>query len=325
MTDVTKIRTVFMGSPEFAVPFLSALVEAGFNVRGVVTQPDRPRGRGQETTPVPVKAWAMERNIPARTPSSLRTPEGREFLNEWTPDLIVVVAYGKILPGEILDFPKFGCVNVHASLLPELRGASPIVWAVRRSLSVTGVSLMLLDRGMDTGPVFDRIEIPLLPRETSNSLMRRMAELGPPFMVEGLEGVLSGRLKPIPQPEKGTFAPILRKEDGRIPFELSAREVDAHVRAMNPWPGATSGSSMGTIKVGSGEISRDLAPPSVPGQILSMGPEGIEVACGEGVYRILSLQREGGRMLSAREFLAGKRFGPSEVLVFRSPLPKTHE
>ena len=318
MTGFSRIRTVFMGSPDFAVPFLAALVQAGFDLRGVVTQPDRPRGRGQVTAPVPVRAWAMDRGIPTVTPSSLRVPEGREFLGDWSPDLIVVVAYGKILPGEVLEFPRWGCVNVHASLLPALRGASPIVWAIRQGLTVSGLSLMLLDRGMDTGPVLDRLEIPLNPRETSVSLSERMKELGPPFLVQGLAGYIGGTLSPLPQPEKGTQAPILRKEDGRMPFESSAREVDAHVRAMNPWPGASFDSSIGRVRVGSGEVLREDSPPSLPGQLLYQGPEGIDVACGKGVYRILSLQREGGRMLTSGEFLAGRRFGKDEFVLFEA-------
>ena len=316
MTDFSRIRTVFMGSPDFSVPFLSSLVLAGFDLRGVVTQPDRPRGRGQVTAPVPVRAWALERGIPTVTPSSLRVPEGRAFLGEWSPDLIVVVAYGKILPGEILEFPRWGCINVHASLLPSLRGASPIVWAIRQGLTVSGLSLMLLDQGMDTGPVFDRLEIPLDPRETQVSLAEKMKERGPSFLIRGLEGYIGGTLSPVPQPEEGTLAPILRKEDGRMPFESSAREVDAHVRAMNPWPGATFGSSLGRIRVGSGEVLREDSSPSVPGQILDQGPEGIDVACGKGVYRILSLQREGGRMISSGEFMAGRRFEKGEILIF---------
>ncbi len=319
MTDVSGVRTVFMGSPDFAVPFLSALVDRGFDLRGVVTQPDRPRGRGQTLSPVPVRDWASKKGIPAVTPSSLRVPDGRQFLRDWTPDLIVVVAYGKILPEEVLESPRWGCVNVHASLLPALRGASPIVWAVRNRLTVSGLSLMLLDRGMDTGPVLDRLEIPLSPEETSVSLAERMMALGPGFLVSGLEGYLAGLLHPVLQPAEGTLAPILRKEDGRLPLESAAEEVDAHVRAMNPWPGAIFGSSLGRIKVGSGRVLRKDLPEAVPGKILFQGPEGIDVACGSGVYRIFSLQREGGRMLPVSEFLAGRRFGSGEVLDF-SPL-----
>ncbi|MCL5286031.1 MAG: methionyl-tRNA formyltransferase [Nitrospirae bacterium] len=316
VTDVSGIRTVFMGSPDFAVPFLSALVDRGFDLRGVVTQPDRPRGRGQALTPVPVRAWALEKGIPTVAPTSLRIPEGRQFLRDWCPDLIVVVAYGKILPEEVLAAPRWGCVNVHASLLPALRGASPIVWAIRNRLTVSGLSLMLLDRGMDTGPVLDRLEIPLAPDETSVSLSERMIEKGPEFLILGLERYLAGLLRPIPQPAEGSLAPILRKEDGRLPLESSALEVDAHVRAMNPWPGAIVGSSLGRLRIGSGRVLREAGRESVAGQVLSQAPEGIDVACGNGVYRIHSLQREGGRMLPVSEFLSGRRFAPGEILDF---------
>ena len=311
--DVHSPRTVFMGSPDFAVPFLDALVRGSFDVRGVVTQPDRPRGRGQEVSPVPVKAWALDHGIPAVSPLSLRDPVGRDFLDRWDPELIVVVAYGKILPIEVLNFPARGCVNVHASLLPAYRGASPIVWAIRNGESVTGLSLMCLDRGMDTGPVFAKLEIPVDDRETTRTLTAKMMVQGPDFMLEGLRGYLSGTLVPVPQPPEGTLAPLLSKEDGRIPFSGSAAGVDCHVRAMNPWPGAFFSSSIGTVKVGEGRALAIEAKAS-PGTVLSLSPEGIDVACGEGVFRILSLQREGGRMIPAGEFISGRRFKPGELL-----------
>ena len=311
--DVHTPRTVFMGSPDFAVPFLDALVRGSFDVRGVVTQPDRPRGRGQEVSPVPVKAWALDHGIPAVSPLSLRDPVGRDFLDRWDPELIVVVAYGKILPVEVLNFPARGCVNVHASLLPAYRGASPIVWAIRNGESVTGLSLMCLDRGMDTGPVFAKLEIPVDDRETTRTLTAKMMVQGPDFMLEGLRGYLSGTLVPVPQPPEGTLAPLLSKEDGRIPFSGTAAGVDCHVRAMNPWPGAFFSSSIGTVKVGEGRALAIEAKAS-PGTVLSLSPEGIDVACGEGVFRILSLQREGGRMIPAGEFISGRRFKPGELL-----------
>ncbi len=307
------LRTVFMGSPEFAVPFLEALVRARFDLRGVVTQPDRPKGRGQEVTPVPVKSWALDHDIPAVSPLSLRDPAGREFLGRWDPELIVVVAYGKILPEEVLSFPSRGCVNVHASLLPAYRGASPIVWAIRNGEDVSGLSLMCLDRGMDTGPVFAKLEMPIGPRETTRTLTARMMEQGPDFMLEGLRGYLAGELLPVPQPAEGTLARLLSKEDGRIPFSGPAGVVDCHVRAMNPWPGAFFSSSIGTVKVGEGRVLRKSGGGS-PGTVLSLSPEGIDVACGEGVFRILALQREGGRRVTAGEFVSGRRFAAGEVL-----------
>jgi len=307
-----KLRTVFMGSPEFSVPFLEALVLSGFDLRGVVTQPDRPKGRGQTVVPVALKRWALDHGIGAVSPASLRDASGREFLDLWSPELIVVVAYGKILPGEVLDYPSRGCVNVHASLLPAFRGASPIVWAIKSGAATTGLSLMCLDRGMDTGPVFSSLPIPVGDRETTLSLSAKMLELGPAFMVEGLRGYLSGELKPVPQPPEGTLAPLLAKEHGRISFAGTALSVDRHVRAMNPWPGAFFSSSIGTVKVGAGEVVR-VAGDGAPGALLSLSPEGFDIACGEGVYRIGSLQREGGRMLTAREFMAGRHFSPGET------------
>jgi methionyl-tRNA formyltransferase len=301
-----------MGSPAFAVPFLSALVENGFEVAGVVTQPDRPKGRGQAVSPSPVKEWAYSHHIPVTSPKSLRIPEGRDFLREWSPDLIVVVAYGKILPEEVLNFPRWGCINVHASLLPKLRGASPIVWAIRTGETESGLSLMLLDRGMDTGPVLDQVRIPLEGWETVPSLTRKMTDIGPGFLVGGLLKYLSGSLHPVPQGEGGTLAPMLEKEDGRIPFESSSRDVDAHVRAMNPWPGAFFDSSVGRLRVGSGEILEEHSS-GTPGALIGAGESGIDFSCGVGSYRILTLQREGGKMIPAKDFLAGHRFVPAEV------------
>ncbi len=306
-------RTVFMGSPDFAVPFLEALVRARYDVRGVVTQPDRPKGRGQEVSPVPVKRWALDHGLPVVSPLSLRDPAGRDFLARWEPELIVVVAYGKILPEEVLAFPRQGCVNVHASLLPSYRGASPIVWAIKNGESVTGLSLMCLDRGMDTGPVFAALEIPLDPRETTRTLTDKMMEQGPDFMLDRLRGYLSGERVPVAQPPEGTLAPLLKKEDGRIPFSGTAAAVDCHVRAMNPWPGAFFSSSVGTVKVGEGKVL-DHEVWGVPGTVLSLSPDGIDVACGEGVFRILALQREGGRMIPVGEFVSGRRFQPGEIL-----------
>jgi methionyl-tRNA formyltransferase len=310
----SSVRTVFMGTPEFAVPFVSALVDGAFDVVGVVTQPDRPKGRGQTLALSPVKEWALSRHLPVVSPNSLRSEEGRGFLKEWAPDLIVVVAYGKILPEEVLGFPKWGCINVHASLLPKLRGASPIVWAIRNGETVSGLSLMMLDQGMDTGPVLGQTRIFLDPRETVPSLTRKMTDVGPEFLVDGLLKYLSGSLVPIPQGEGGTLAPILRKEDGRIPFERSSQVVDAHVRAMNPWPGAFFGSSLGMIRVGSGQVLEESSVAGIPGKLLTMGRSGIDVACGIGSYRILTLQREGGKMIGAGDFLAGHRFGKDEIL-----------
>lgn len=307
-------RLVFMGSPEFAVPFLEALVRAGYPVAGVVTQPDRPSGRGQGMKSCPVKEWAVRNGLPAVSPDSLRRPEGRGFLEAWSPDLIVVVAYGKILPEEVLVAPRWGCVNVHASLLPKLRGASPIVWAIRNGESLSGLSLMCLDRGMDTGPVLDRIAIPLDPGETTPTLTRKMADVGPPFLLAGLDRYLAGSLLPLPQEGPATLAPILRKEDGLMPFGSSSGTVDAHVRAMNPWPGAFFRSSRGIVRVGTGTVL-PVTREALPGQVVAMGREGLDIACSGGVYRALSLQREGGRMMPAGHFLAGCRFGEDEVFL----------
>jgi methionyl-tRNA formyltransferase len=295
-----------MGTPDFAVPFLQSLLDAGFQVAGVLSQPDRPRGRGQELSPSPVKICATASNIPVFSPTTLRDGVAISRIREWSPDVVVVVAYGKILPEEILSLPPHGCVNVHASLLPSFRGASPIVWAVRSGATESGVTLMLMDKGMDTGPVLKTLSFPLRQDETSGSLAEKMMEAGPGFLVEGLLDYLGGKLLPVPQTGEFSLAPMIRKEDGRISFaRMSAVEIDRHVRAMNPWPGSYLDSPMGSLRIHRGEISTGADTESPPGKVVSVSPSGIDVQCEKGVYRILEIQKPGGRKLMVSEFLSG--------------------
>ncbi|MDA8060602.1 MAG: methionyl-tRNA formyltransferase [Nitrospiraceae bacterium] len=315
MVDPARVRVVFMGTPDFAVPFLNALIEAGFSLAGVLSQPDRPRGRGQELSPSPVKALAESRNIPVFSPSTLRDGEALSRLREWKPDVVVVVAYGKILPGEILALPPHGCVNVHASLLPSFRGASPIVWAVRSGVRESGVSLMLMDKGMDTGPVLRTLAFPLEERETSVSLAGKMMAAGPGFMVDGLLSYLDGTLLPVPQSGDFSMAPMIRKEDGRISFaRMPAIEIDRHVRAMNPWPGSYLDSEAGTLRIHRGEVLSGSDGERSPGEVAAVSALGIDVCCEKGLYRILEIQKPGGRKLKVSEFLAGSSMSPGFFL-----------
>lgn len=308
------VRIVFMGTPPLSVPFLEALVGDGYSVAGVVTQPDRPVGRGYGISPSAVRVRAELYGIPVTTPETLKTEEALAPLLEWRPDVIVVVAYGKILPKKILDLPGWGCINVHASLLPALRGASPIQWAILNDFPETGLTLMKMDEGMDTGPVLSRISIPVAPDETTISLTEKMMSVGPAFMATQLREYLSGNLAPFPQEGKSSVAPLIRKEQGRIPFGESARRVDCHVRAMFPWPGAFCDSPIGILKVLSGSACTGTPGSGVPGTILDAGTDGIRVACGEGVYRIEEIQKSGGRAMPVREFLKGNRLLPGTLL-----------
>lgn len=229
---------VYMGSPEFALPSLRSLAER-YTIAGVVTQPDRPSGRGQVLTPPPVKVFAMEIGAPIIQPSRLREPEAMEQLKSWQPDLIVVAAFGQILRQDVLDLPRYGCINVHASLLPRWRGAAPIQAAILAGDDQTGVTIMRMDAGVDTGDILSQRATPILPEDTTGSLTIRLAQTGADLLIETLPGYLAGEVTPRPQNhDQATRAPMLKKEDGRLNFQRSAVELSRLVRAFNPWPGA---------------------------------------------------------------------------------------
>ena len=315
MVDPASIRVVFMGTPEFAVPFLEALIGARFQLVGVLSQPDRPRGRGQELSPSPVKSCAQLHNIPVFCPTTLRDGQALSCLENWKPDVVVVVAYGKILPGEILALPPHGCVNVHASLLPSFRGASPIVWAVRSGVSESGVTLMLMDKGMDTGPILKMLAFPIQDDETSEGLAGKMMERGPEFLVRGLLEYLEGKLTPVAQAGESSLAPMIRKEDGRISFaSMSAIEIDRHVRAMNPWPGSYLESSLGNLRIHRGMVLSGSNSGNKAGEVIGVSSAGIDVCCETGSYRILEIQKPGGRRLKVSEFLSGSPVAPGFFL-----------
>jgi methionyl-tRNA formyltransferase len=235
-----SVRTVFMGSPEFALPALRLLSER-YPVVGVVTQPDRPAGRGRVLTPPPVKVLAEELGLPVIQPRRLRQPEALEQLRSWQPELIVVAAFGQILRAEVLDLPAYGCINVHASLLPRWRGAAPIQAAILNGDEETGATIMLMDPGVDTGPVLAQRALAIEPGDTAGSLSERLAQAGARLLVETLPGYLSGEIVPRPQeelPGEPSYAPMLKKADGRLDFNRPAVELARQVRAFNPWPGA---------------------------------------------------------------------------------------
>lgn len=304
------MRIVFMGTPEFAVKSLEACLELG-EVVAVVTQPDKPRGRGQEVSFSPVKTLAVARNIPVLQPVKIRGTNFAEEVRALKADVGVVTAYGKILPKDVLDAPAHGCVNVHASLLPRFRGAAPIQWAIASGDEKTGVCLMKMDEGMDTGPVIDRAELPITADDTSASLHDKLAALGGDVLRRSLARYLSGELKPAAQAAEGVvMAPMIKKEDGQLVFTKSAAELERRLRAFTPWPGAFTKFEGALLKVHKARVGTHSG---TPGTVIAAGPDGIEVACGEGSLVLLALQPEGKRVMTAQEFLASRKVAPGSA------------
>jgi methionyl-tRNA formyltransferase len=307
--DPGTIRTVFMGTPEFALPTLEGLLGAGVDLRAVYTQPDRPKGRGKALTPPPVKVRAEALGIPVFQPLKLREPASVEELRALAPDLIVVVAFGQILPKSVLEIPRYGCINVHASLLPRYRGAAPINKAIIDGETETGVTTMLMDVGLDTGDMLVKRYTSIGPEETAGQLHDRLARLGREAMEETLNRLCAGTLVPVPQEDAlSTYAPMLKKEDGRIDWRLSAAAVHNLVRGLDPWPGAFTFLHGEMLKLG-----RTLplpgsptAPATLPGTIISADAEGVRIVCGEGVLLVRELQLPGKKRLAATDFLRGR-------------------
>lgn len=309
---MTKLRVVFMGTPDFAVPTLRALHQR-HHVLIVVTQPDRPRGRGKVLAPPPVKAAALELGLEVLQPEKLRRRVVREQLTALQADYFVVAAYGMILSPKMLAVPRSGCINVHASLLPRYRGAAPIHWAIVRGERRSGVSIMKMDAGMDTGPTLLTRGIDLDPGETAGSLHDRLAPLGAELLLEALDGLDAGQITPRPQPEQGaTLAPMLSKRDGEIDWRRPAGEVDCWIRGMDPWPGAFT--RLGGNRIKLFDSVRTSDPGGRPGEVLDADHRGLLLACGEGAVRVSNLQVSGGRRMSAAAFLAGRPMAPGTIL-----------
>ena len=301
-----------MGTPPFAAPALDALVRAGHDVALVVCQPDKPKGRGRKVAKPPVKEKALELGLEVFQPEKLRGAEAAGRIAAAKPDAMVVAAYGKILPQDILDIPPRGCLNVHASLLPAYRGAAPINWAIINGESKTGITIMKIDAGMDTGDMLMREEAAILPDDTAESLTGRLSEMGARLIVKALEELEAGRLIGVRQDESlATMAPMLKKGMGRIDWAKPAAGIERLVRGFNPWPGAYTSRSGEMLKVWRTEsISGD----GEPGVVIKADKNGIAVATGEGVLVIKKLQPQGGRVMKAAEYLAGHKFQPGEKL-----------
>ena len=314
-----SLRIIFMGTAELACPSLEILTrESGFEVIAVVTQPDRPKGRDLKLQPSPVKQLALRKGLAVLQPERARNEAFVGELKSFRPDLIVVAAYGQILPPAILELPRLGCVNVHASLLPKYRGAAPIQWALLNDESETGVTIMRMDAGLDTGDIISQSTTAISSEDNAQTLHDRLAKLGAELLVQTLPDVVAGKIIPRPQPAEGaSYARKITKEDGRFDWSQPARSLWNKVRAFTPWPGAfffqEAAPKPRLIKGWEAKVEESLAGP--PGQVLSADKAGIVVGCGYGSLRILGLQREGGRRLSAQEFLAGHPLGPGEQLL----------
>lgn len=295
---------IFAGTPEFALASLRALVDAGVRPVAVMTQPDRPAGRGRRLTGSPVKRYARSRDLPLLQPASLRDPDVVTELRELAPDIMIVAAYGLILPQAVLDVPAQGCVNVHASLLPRWRGAAPIQAAILAGDRESGVSLMKMDAGLDSGPVYCRAAVPITPGMTAGELHDELASLGGRLLVENLDAILEGRLVAEPQDERlVTYAAKIRKADARIDWKRPAVELQRIIHAYNPVPGASF--EFGDERIKCWRATVGHAEEGPPGQVLAAGEKGIEVACGEGSLILTEVQRPGRRHVTATE-LAGQ-------------------
>jgi methionyl-tRNA formyltransferase len=305
-----RLRTVFLGSGAFAIPSFEALLDAGHHVLALVSQPDKEKGRGRALAPPPLKPVAEARGIPVLQPRRVRHPEAQAELQRLSPDLQVVVAYGQILPRSVIDIPRLGTVNVHGSLLPRFRGAAPIQWAIASGDTQTGVTTMLIDEGLDTGPVLLARPTPIGPEETASELEARLARLGASVLLETVDGLAAGTLRPRPQDHsQATVARLLEKEDGRIDWKLPAEAIARRVRAFHPWPGAFTRFRGRTLKVlRARAVEAGGAPPGV---VARVDGEAIEVGCGgDSRLRLLELQPESRKAMTAAAFAAGARISP---------------
>jgi methionyl-tRNA formyltransferase len=303
------LRVAFAGTPDFSVPALEALVASRHTVVGVLTQPDRPKGRGRQITAGPVKAAALAHGIPVAQPLTLKVPEGRAELESWRPDVLVVVAYGLILPAAVLSIPRLGCVNIHGSLLPRWRGAAPIQRAILAGDCLTGVTIMLMDAGLDTGPMLLKKETAIEGTDTGGSIHDRLSALGATALMEALEAYAAGSLAPVPQPAEGvTYAAKIDKSEALLDWRRDASELDRQVRAFNPWPVAETRLDGEQLRVFAASVVDDAGSAQIasePGTICSVSPAGVVVQCGQGRLALRELQRPGKRPVLAAEFIRG--------------------
>ncbi|WP_312360843.1 methionyl-tRNA formyltransferase [Stutzerimonas balearica] len=308
------MRIVFAGTPEFAAQHLEALLQAGHQVEAVYTQPDRPAGRGQKLMPSPVKQLALQHGLPVMQPATLRDAEAQHALAALQPDLMVVVAYGLILPQAVLDTPRLGCINSHASLLPRWRGAAPIQRAIEAGDSESGVTVMQMEAGLDTGPMLLKVRTPIGPSDTGGSLHDRLAALGAQAVVEAVARLQAGSLPGERQDDTlATYAHKLSKDEARLDWQRPAAELERLVRAFNPWPICHSSLAGDVLKV---HAARLVPGQGEPGRILAAGKDGLTVACGTGALQLTRLQLPGGKPLDFADLYNSRReqFAPGQVL-----------
>jgi len=310
------MRVVFMGTPDFAVPTLQQLVNSEFSVVGVVCQPDRPSGRGKKIRFGPVKTFVLDHNLPVVQPDKMKDPTFLETLRSWNPDVIVVAAFGRILPPVILDLPPKGCLNVHGSLLPKYRGAAPIQWAVINGEPETGVTIMVMDVGMDTGAILEQAVVPISEEDTAGNVASRMAEVGGVLLVSTLQKWMAGTVVAQPQNEsEATLAPVLKKDDGLLDWKQPAKNLANRIRGLSPWPGGytfVEGERWGIWKVRVEEHEGDSALPSnvdhsVPGTIMGVTKHAIQVQTGHSVLHLIEIQPANKKRMAVADYVAGHR------------------
>jgi len=308
------MRIIFCSTPHFAVPtFIHLLAQPDIDIAAVITQPDRPRGRGHQVSASPMKEAAIAANVPVHQPEKIRSPEAQDLLKQLAPDCIVIIAYGQIIPARLLDIPKLGWINLHASLLPKYRGAAPINWAIANGEKETGVTTMRIDAGMDTGNILLQEEIDIAPEETAPELAASMSEAGAPLMLDTLRGLAQGKLAPHPQNNaEASYAPLLKKEDGHIDWNRPAQEIYNRMRGFAPWPGAYTSFRGQTCQIWAEPFSLNTLTGSAPGTI-SREDTQILIACGHAtLLRLISVKVEGRKQISAVEFANGARLTERE-------------
>lgn len=314
---MNPLKIIFAGTPHFSVPALNALLHSSHKVIAIYTQPDRPAGRGQKLIQSPVKQLALAHHIPVYQPTTLRDPEAQNTLKNLTPDLMIVAAYGLILPKTVLAIPQLGCINIHASLLPRWRGAAPIQHAILNGDTITGITLMQMEAGLDTGPELYRVACDIGLHETAGELQEKLATLGAQALNDTLSAIAAKTLIPIPQDEKlATYAHKIEKKEALIDWTQAAHEIDRKIRAFNPWPIAFSYLNHEMVRLWKAiPLSTDIA--KAPGTLLSASKEGIDVATGQGILRLLTLQLPGGKPLSALALLNSKKqlFSPGNRFI----------
>lgn len=310
------IRIVYMGTPDFAVEPLEAIIKAGYEVAAVVTQPDKQKGRGKEVKMTPVKECALRHGIPVFQPVKIKEPEAVAELEKYQADLFVVAAFGQLLSEEILNMPEYGCINIHASLLPAYRGAAPIQWAVLNGEKESGVTIMQMDKGLDTGDMLLKRSVELSPKETGDSLHDKLMHLGAELIVEALPKLEKGELVPEKQKDElSSYAKKLTKAMGQIDWTKDAVSLERWIRGLNSWPSAYTFFGGKTLKIWEAQVAEENgAQKAEPGQVVSVSREGFTVACGQGALQILSLQLEGKKRVLTREFLLGYQVEPGLIL-----------